>query len=177
MGELVVNKQDGRLQRKRAPRANYFGPAKRQAFLDGLAYSCNVRASAGFAGVDITTVYYHRTRDAEFARQWQEAVEVGYDRLEALVLEHGGAGQALLPPDPERARNRCEAEAVAEPLPPFDFERAIRILAQYRRRRAGEPMRPGGPPLRYATREETNASLIKLLEGVRKRMAREAGNG
>lgn len=88
----------------------------------------------------------------------------GYDRLEALVLEHGGAGVALEPADPYRA----EEEGAAPP--PFDFDKALRILSLYRSHRHGQAGRRTGTPRRRATREETNAVLIKAIAAARKRL-------
>ena len=94
MEELIIGRQDAMLQRRK-PRADAFTPAKRKRFLAALAATCNAALAARHAGVDKTTPYYHRTRDATFRAQWQAAIEEGYDRLEELVLLHGGAGQPL----------------------------------------------------------------------------------
>ncbi|UZK64946.1 hypothetical protein [Sphingomonas sp. M1-B02] len=167
MAEQVISRHAG-LRQKRKPRANMFTPAKRQKFLDALALTCNVSMAASHAGVSCTAPYRHRARDPQFIVQWREALETGYDRLEALVLEHGGAGQPLEPGDPMRA----EAEMAP---PPFDFDRALAVLRQYRATRQGRPKAHGGPPRRNATREETNAALLKALAAAHKRLARIEG--
>ena len=59
--------------------------------------------------------------------------------------------------------------------PPFDFEKAFRILQHYRRKRDGEPVPRGGRPPPYATREQTNEALLKALDWVEKRTALEGG--
>lgn len=159
--DVVVGRQDGKPQRRRKPKPNAFTPEKRQLFLDALAFTCNVRMSAEHAGIDVTTAYYHRARDPIFVEQWREALVTGYDTLEALVLEHGGAGQMLEPADPTRA---------ADAAPPFDFDRALAVLRQYRGTRNGQPMRRGVQQI-GATRAETNAALRKALAAARKRLA------
>jgi len=159
--DVVIGRQDGKPQRRRKPKTNAFSPTKRQRFLDALAYTCNVRMAAEHAGIDVTTAYYHRARDPVFVDQWREALMAGYDTLEALVLEHGGAGQVLEPPDP----TRTEADA-----PPFDFDRALAVLRQYRGPRNGQPFRRGVKPI-AATRDETNAALRKALAAARKRLS------
>lgn len=171
MKDLVLGHQDGKQQRRRKPKSSAFSPAKRQKFLDALALTCNARMAAAHAGVDATTPYYHRSRDPQFVEQWRAAIATGYDRLEALVLVHGGAGESLEPADPERA------EAEGAEVPPFDFERALKILQQFRRKRDGEPVNPGGRPRRNATREETNAVLMKALAAAHKRLSKSQADG
>jgi hypothetical protein len=48
-------------------------PAWRRVFLRALARSGNVRTAALEAGVDVTTAYTHRGRDAAFAARWEKA--------------------------------------------------------------------------------------------------------
>jgi hypothetical protein len=170
MKELVFVRQEARPKLRRR-RRTAFTAERRQKFLDALAYSCNATAAAEHAGVAVTTPYRHRGEDPEFAAAWRAALDAGYDRLEALVLEHCGAGQALEPADPERA-------AAAGTLPAFDFERAMRVLEGYRKVRGGaDRARPGRQPGPNATREETNAALLKAIEAAEKRLARERGDG
>lgn len=165
MEELELTLRAGRVQQRR-PTTNRFTRKKQQRFLDALAHTCNVVVSAGHAGVSTVTVYQHRLRDPAFRARWQEAIAAGYDRLEGLLLEHGGAAQPLDPPDGERA-------AQADPRP-FDFDRALTLLRQYQARREGKPT---GGARRNATREETNAALLKAIEGARRRIEREAERG
>ncbi len=161
MGELIIGRQNAMPQQRKA-RANAFTTAKRKRFLAALAATCNAGLAAKHAGVDKTTPYYHRTRDATFRAQWQAAIEEGYDRLEELVLLHGGAGQAL---------DFDEGDAPdADALPPFDFDRAMAVLKQYRGRRDGRPFDHGGRPLKRVTVDETNAALLRALKAVERRI-------
>lgn len=50
-------------------------PQWRVAFLRALKRGRNVRHAAWTAGVDYTTAYNHRKRDARFAREWAEALD------------------------------------------------------------------------------------------------------
>lgn len=164
MDDLIMGNRDGQRQRRKAnPRA--FTVQRRQRFLDALALTCNVKRAAAFAGVVESTVYKHRARDPQFVAQWREALEAGYDRLEMLVLEHGGAGLALEPADPERA----DAE-IGAALPPFDFDRAMQLLRHHRGARQGQST--SGRQRRSATREETNAALAKAIAAARKRLGK-----
>lgn len=170
MNDMVSGRQDGAPQRRR-PRADSFTPTKRQLFLDALALTCNVKRSAVMAGIDHTTAYYNRVRDPVFAEQWRQALAAGYDRLEALVLEHGGAGEALRPADPDRAVGAAAAGSAGEP-PPFDFDRALKVLQHYRSQRAGETWRRSDYDRPRATREETNAAIMTALDAAERRAKR-----
>lgn len=54
----------------------------RPKFLAALAKTCNVTASARAAGVERQTAYAHRAQDADFAEQWEDALQQGIDHLE-----------------------------------------------------------------------------------------------
>ena len=161
MAETIIALQGKPKQTK--AKANGFSKSKREKFLDALALTCNITRAAAHAGVHKSTVCRAPRRDPVFDRQWHEALAIGYDRIEALVLEHGGAGEAI-EPDPERA----EAEGVK--LESFDFERAMKVLIYRRGERNGEPNRRTGRPRQAATREETNAALLKALAAAKRRM-------
>lgn len=121
-----------------------------------------------YAGVHPTTIYKTRIKDAVFADQMQQAMDIGFDRLEALVLEHGGAGEPIeLDPD--------QASAGGAAPEPFDFDRAMKVLVYRRAARAGEPNRRTGRPPKNATREETNAVLFKALAAAQRRAAAARG--
>lgn len=81
--------------RKPMPRA--FDAAKRQVFLDHLAGCSNMNQSAAAAGVSPSTVNEHRRRDEVFAAQIAEALEAGYEALEAALMERAATGGAYLP--------------------------------------------------------------------------------
>lgn len=163
MGETIIALQ-GKPKRRKA-RNDSFGKTKRQKFLDALALTCNISKAATHAQVHRGTVCRARQRDPVFDAQFHAALAMGYARIEALVLEHGGAGEAI-EPDPERAET--------EGLKPesFDFERAMKLLIYRRGERNGEPNRRTGRPRRAATREETNAALIKALAAAKRRVER-----
>ncbi len=157
----MVRGPDG--PRRQKARADSFTARKQRRFLDALAATCNVRAAALEAGVDRRTIYRHRASDDAFYQAWEQALDIAYDRLEWLMLEQGGAAEPLAPPDPAAA----EARGVATP----DFDKAYKIMAMYLKKRA----RDGGRAPqrgRAATREETNAALLKSLETARRRAER-----
>lgn len=162
MGD-VIGTTRGTRQVRKARGATGFSIKARGSFLEGLAATCNITKAARFAGVHPTTVYKTRAKDAAFAEQWAAALAIGYDRLEALVLEHGGAGEEI-EIDPERA----EAAGIAPE--PFDFERAMKVLIYRRGARDGQPNRRTGRPVRNASREETTEALMKALAAAHRRV-------
>jgi hypothetical protein len=131
--------------------------AKREAFLDHLAGSCNVKASALAAGVDPASVYALRRKDPEFAGQWHEALLAGYDVLETALI-----GYALAGGDAGRA--------VGNMIDPIDVDTGLRLLSAHRNALRGKASR-GGPRLRRATREETDAAILAKLDAYEKRLA------
>jgi hypothetical protein len=60
--------------------------AARKSFLDHLARTANVAASARKAGISGDTAYAERRRLAEFRAEWVEALSEGYVRLETDLL-------------------------------------------------------------------------------------------
>lgn len=58
----------------------------RTYFLQHLAITSNVKASALEAGVSVSRVYKARREDTEFAVQWRAALYEGYEHLEMEVL-------------------------------------------------------------------------------------------
>lgn len=162
-----------------------FTVGKQTRFLDALALTCNIRMAAAHAGVHQSSCYQKRARDAVFAARMKTAFAIGLDRLELLVLEHGGAGVAI-DPDPERVEAHKSVPDQGGPdqgvpgkgehdeaPPPFDFDRAMRVLT-YHRATLVKSNTPNGRPPINATREETNAALTKALAAAGKRLAKVA---
>ena len=89
------------------------------AFLEALAETSNVTASADRVNVPTRTVYKLRREDADFAARWLAALHEGYDNLEMELLGY------LRAPQPGRK---------------MDVAAALRLLAAHRetveRRRA-----------------------------------------
>lgn len=164
-GDLDLNSQHGGPQlRRRNPGRTRFDKERRRRFLDALTLCCNISMSAEHAGVHVGTVYAARTRDPIFGEQWREALGMGLERLEAMVVEHGGAGLPLEPANPERALADLPAP------PPFDFAKAIQALQIHAKFWAGIERKPNVAP---ATAAETDAAITLLLGRMNKRAAIE----
>lgn len=83
----------------------------RDYFLEHLAESSNVSASADHAGISAGRAYQARREDSKFAAAWRSALYEGYQHLEMEVLGF------LRGADPERK---------------FDVANAIRLLAAHK---------------------------------------------
>ena len=137
---------------------------QREAFLDHLAGSCNVRASAEMAGVPVCSIYTQRRRDPKFAEDWQAALSAGYDLLETHLVGIALAG--------ERADARRPIETA---IGTIDVETALRLLAAHRNARRGKWA--GGPPLHRATREQTDAAILRKLAAMERTHGTEPREG
>lgn len=135
--------------------------AKRAAFLDLLAATCNVRASAQQIGMNPASVYRLRRRDPQFADLWRAAILTGYDRLEEMLLAHAGAG----------VNDVAIGETEIEPAP-FDPKLAMDLLRQHRPTIENRRKPPWGR-LERSDRAEAEAALLKKLDALARRLREE----
>lgn len=157
------------VQRRKKPR---FNKARKQVFLEWFAATCNVRLAARQVGVSQATAYRNRMNDPDFAEAWDRALEQGYARLEAKLLE-------------------IQFEAVKEPIefdPAFDPETefpdqklvnpeiAIALLRQHRGS-TGKGRATRSPAGRVATDEEVRLALAKRLRAFGVRVTAEDMRG
>ena len=94
--------------------------AAEERFLDHLAATCNVRASAAYCGFCLSLIYRKRRADPAFAKRWQVALEQGYARLEAMLVQRANEALEGRAPDPDF------------PIPPMSVKEAMAVLAQHR---------------------------------------------
>jgi hypothetical protein len=123
----------------------------RRLFLDHLAESSNVTASAEKAGISASRAYKVRREEAEFARQWLVALAEGYLHLEMDVVRRLREGDARTTDDGK-----------------FDFANAIRLLAAHRDNAAR-----GASEVRDVSAAEVRASIDRKIVDIRKRIARQ----
>ena len=76
---------------------NGWTSAKRGAFLDELAASCNVTRAAAAAGMGRDAAYGLRRRDPVFAEAWAAAIEQGAPGMPATGAEQREAQPAERP--------------------------------------------------------------------------------
>ena len=93
----------------------------REVFLEKLAETSNVTASAEWANVTTAQVYASRRGEPEFARKWMAALCEGYDNLELEILRRLRTGDSK-----DEDGNK------------FDFGAALRVLAAHRESAARE---------------------------------------
>lgn len=88
----VAAKMEQKNKTKKPSRRVTFTATKKERFLRELAQSCNVLQSAEQVHVSVDTVYRHRKIDANFRREWAEAIEIAYDELMLEMLRRARFG-------------------------------------------------------------------------------------
>ena len=83
----MVSGSNGRRVQVRRAKCGGWTRAVEERFLIALSQTCNVKASAAAAGMSHSSTYAHRHRWPAFAREWDEAVAIGYAALEATLIE------------------------------------------------------------------------------------------
>jgi hypothetical protein len=149
----------------RKVREGGFTEAKRQVFLDTLAGCATVCRAAAAAGVSTVTVNYHRRNDPAFAQQFAEALDIGYDTLEAAKIAEAAA--ACYQPGPD-AGQAPGPETV-------DRELALQLLRLRRRPIGQRTGRAGYEPKRASEKELDEAILAQLDVLARRLRAKKAG--
>ena len=124
-----------------------FDARARRAFLDHLAMTANVAASARAAGIAPHLAYATRRRNVEFASLWQAALTEGFARLEGALLAEalsavsGKVSDATLKSRAQkhrlglamhRASVRGGGKSVAPPEPKRDRAMADKVAAKIR---------------------------------------------
>lgn len=72
---------------KRVGRPTDWTTAKSDRFIEVLADSCNVSLAARAVRRSVGNVYIQRNKDAAFRAAWDQALAIGYARLETMMLE------------------------------------------------------------------------------------------
>lgn len=149
-----------------------FGKVTRTRFLERLATTCNVSVAARSAGVAVSSCYRLRARDAPFATAWDAALAVGYDRLEAALLEYalekverGAADPEAIAP--EAIRGSVKAALAERTVSHSDLQLAVGILSRHRAAIEGKKPARGGQRM---TSDETDAALRRALDGLSRRV-------
>ena len=149
-----------RVQIARA-RVKQWTPRTEQRFLAALAATCNVKAACREVGLWPPSAYNHRNRWPAFARAWDEAIEEGYVRIEASLVEAAGCNPY----------SELEEVPVAE-MPPMTIDQKIHLLHMHKHQVLGLGKAPGLQP-RVATEEEVEKALAKALRQTESWVKRE----
>jgi hypothetical protein len=148
-------------------RRGSFNKQRRATFLNTLAATCNVVMSAAAAGVSGTTPYEARRRDPAFAALWQEALRIGYERLEAALMARALGTDGAVP----AGFGIADLEAI---LPAAEIDTQLGMQLLNRHRAAAGKTQAARPGAHVATEEETTAALVRKL-AVLRRQIEQAG--
>ncbi|OWK27762.1 hypothetical protein [Sphingomonas dokdonensis] len=127
-------------------------------FAKVLAETCNVAAAAAAAGRTLATVHRWRSVDAAFAAAWDEALAIGYDRLENALLVYA-IGKV----------DGVAAGAAGASISNGDLQLAVGMLQRHRAATSGR--RGQTLPVRMPTEAESDAALKRALDGLARRGA------
>ncbi|MFV0622943.1 hypothetical protein ACBY01_02875 [Sphingomonas sp. ac-8] len=135
-----------------AKEAKSLDSAAKRRFLDQLAAIGSVERAAEAIAIAPLDAYAARRKDARFADGWGVALRVGYDRIEAMLIERTAAV--------------LTGEAKG-PLETPDMLFALRLLDRQQAVRAPDQAAKGGAA------DKTDAAILKRLAVLNKRQAAE----
>lgn len=161
-GEPYIRRSNsGRWQMRRA-QAGLIDHAGRQRFLAALSATANVRLAAAAAGFGACALYNHRKRNPAFAREWQLALELGYERLKTALLESAHLESFA---DDDWRRNEPPE------MPPMTANQALQLMYLHQKE-----VKLGSAPMlgRLRPGETSEARSMKLALMHEGRMERDA---
>ncbi len=163
----------GRLQVRKAAKGGWT-PAKRAAFLEHLAATCNIAASARAVGMAPRGAHALKARDAVFAADWAGAIEAAYETLEARLLAYA-LGEAE---GESEAESEAEADGDAEAeLRGAHFDPRVAVQALGFRKRGGAAVGAGAGTLRKrVSLAELEAVLVARLDALDAQAASVTGD-
>lgn len=168
----VVSAPNRRLQVRRAAAGRITAAGERK-FLATLAATANVRLACDTIGMGHAAIYKRKTNSATFAQAMQQALEQGYLALEFALFE---AAEQGLSADGVAVGDWVDDVDGATPLERVTFDQALRLLWLHRRTvKEGRPRHAHN--MRWPTREETNAAIMKGLAAAQRRIARDKERG
>lgn len=128
-------------------------PRWRETFINTLAETSNISASAQVAGVTTSRVYAERRRNPDFLRRWGEALCEGYEHLEMEVLYR------------LRLRDEKDQQAASK----YDFGTALKLIQAHKETVARERALRGN-----RSEQEVLDSIDAMIDEMR---ARSIANG
>ncbi|WEK47403.1 MAG: hypothetical protein P0Y56_03705 [Candidatus Andeanibacterium colombiense] len=135
-------------------------------FLEELCATCNVTAAAEAAQFSTTAVYNRRKKNPGFAAEWQAAVEQGYARLEAMLIENATDSLRTAPitgaEQPVSARGKD-----------VSFADALNLLRLHRAEARGGAAQNFRAREKAPDREAVRASILLRIEAIERMDARK----
>lgn len=169
MAEPVIQSGHREGPMLRQPKDSDIDEAKRQRFLEALAGSCNVTAAAAASGFTPSTAYKLRQADPAFAAAWQEALEIGYARLEMALLERAIQTIETLGDD---------APDAPPPVGAMTVTQAMDLMNKHRASVSGGRAKAGrGARRRRPTPDETDAELLRRIDAIERARGAEPEGG
>jgi len=175
----------GRLQVRKAARGGWT-PTKRAAFLEHLATTCNIAASARAVGMAPRGAHALKKRDAVFAADWARAIEAAYETLEVRLLAYAlgdAEGEAEAESEGEAEREPdgvVDGDAAAESRGAhFDPRVAVQALGFRKRGGAAGGAAGGsgaGTLCKRVSLAELEAVLVARLDALDAQAASAAGD-
>jgi hypothetical protein len=121
-------------------------------FLQALGSTCNVKAACAEVGMTAASAYGHRRRWPGFGKRWDEALRIGFLRLEAELVRAGWN----LPDAPDAAPRG--------PIAGMTVDLAIQLLRCHKaEQRARQRPRCGGSRWPEQSHQEVIESFVKRL--------------
>lgn len=155
-----MKRRDGTYQVRRA-HPGRLTRAMEQAFLLALSATCNVRLAAAAAGAQATHFYRRRLEKPGFAREWRLAMEQGYRRIEAALLQSF---------EPESHEDDAWTHNEPPAIPPMTANQALQLLYLHQK----EALMLDEPPhLKPRRGEPREAHLYRLARMYEARQERE----
>lgn len=165
-GMALAHNRNGDLHRRNV-RSDGWSEEERGVFLDYLAATCNVDASAKAAGHSAQSATALRRRDAGFRDQWDEALDTGYALLEAMVLEKTKAAMAATRP----VAGKSGAGAARVVIEDITIKDAMALLDKHRamvsRIRQGSD---GNYASKTASAKDSYKEIVERLRVLKKRL-------
>ncbi len=149
--------------KKRAARD--WSVAKAEDFLTVLAETCNVSEACRRTKVKMTVAYRRRKMDAAFRAAWNDAIAVGYSRLEMMLLDRAFNGV-------EKVIKR--RDGTEERMMEYSNQLGLRLLSMHR-----ETAKEADADADFSTEDadEIRERLVRKLQRMKKRDEQEEEQG
>jgi hypothetical protein len=153
--ELVVRGSRGRRVQVARARLKQWTPRIEARLLALLEESCNIRLALKAVGLSAASRHGHRERWPAFDERCEQAIEIGYDRIDGGLA----AGAIFLLDPPE-----TPIEPPVPSIAPMSVDDAIRLVRLHERRawEAARGVGPGAGCISAAARNEPGAAAFAL---------------
>lgn len=160
--EVVIRGAPGRRTQVRRARLHGWSPSTERRFLATLAATCNVKAACEAVGLTQGSAYFHRRQWPDFAKAWEAALSIGFDKIEEKLIEAACLSMEGV------------AFAADAPIPRMSAWDAMMLLQLHKKTVRGEgkprPSNYKGPPI-----EEVRASIARKIAAIVRLEERKAG--